>query len=100
MDVTRNELLDILRQSRELLARPSNCFDWSSWEDAEDALREMDARIEILAMGGLPDRLSMSVLFAPTGPIQEVSLSSGWSYEFLSLAERFDRAEKLAYSYS
>lgn len=98
MDVTRSELLDILRQSRELLARPSNCFDWSSWEDAEDSLREMDALIETLAFGGLPDRLVLSVLFAPTGPIQEVGLSSGWAYEFLSLAERFDRAEKRAYS--
>jgi len=30
-------------------------------------------------------------LFAPTGPIQEVSLSSGWGQEFLELAERFDK---------
>ena len=100
MDVTRSELFDILKQSRELLARPSNCFDWSSWEDAEDALREMDALIDILTWGGLPDRLVVSVLFAPTGPIQEVSLSNGWAYEFLILAERFDRAEKLAYKCS
>ena len=31
------------------------------------------------------------VLFAPTGPIQEVSLSSGWGHEFIKLAERFDK---------
>jgi hypothetical protein len=36
----------------------------------------------------------VSVLFAPTGPIQEVSLSSGWSETFLKVAERFDRAER------
>ncbi|HEX8181606.1 MAG TPA: hypothetical protein VF525_18845 [Pyrinomonadaceae bacterium] len=34
----------------------------------------------------------MEVLFAPTGPMQEVSLSSGWGEEFLALAERFDEA--------
>ena len=34
----------------------------------------------------------MEVLFAPTGPIQEVSLSSGWGKEFLALSERFDDA--------
>jgi len=34
----------------------------------------------------------MSVLFAPTGPIQEVSLSSGWGQGFLKLAEDFDAA--------
>ena len=32
----------------------------------------------------------MQVLFAPTGPVQEVSISSGWGEEFLTLASRFD----------
>ena len=32
------------------------------------------------------------MLFAPTGPIQEVSLSSGWGDVFIELAERFDDA--------
>jgi hypothetical protein len=40
------------------------------------------------------------VLFAPTGPIQEVSISSGWGNEFLDLAERFDRAVQRAYRWS
>ena len=34
----------------------------------------------------------MAVLFLPTGPIQEVSLSSGWGDEFVALADRFDAA--------
>jgi hypothetical protein len=38
----------------------------------------------------------IEVLFAPTGPIQEVSMSSGWSREFLRLAERFDEAYAIA----
>jgi hypothetical protein len=38
----------------------------------------------------------MEVLFAPTGPIQEVSISSGWGEAFLSLAERFDAAMAMA----
>lgn len=39
-----------------------------------------------------------SVLFAPTGPIQEVSLTSGWANPFLKVAERFDNAEKSPWS--
>jgi hypothetical protein len=39
----------------------------------------------------------MSVLFAPTGPIREVSLSSGWAEESLALAERFDAATEALY---
>jgi hypothetical protein len=34
----------------------------------------------------------LRVLFAPTGPIQEVSVSSGWGDAFLELADRFDDA--------
>jgi hypothetical protein len=33
-------------------------------------------------------------LFAPTGPIQEVSLSSGWGDMFLELAKRMDAATR------
>ena len=40
----------------------------------------------------MPDRMDLALLFAPTGNIQEVAESSGWSHEFLALAKRFDAA--------
>ena len=51
---------------------------------------------ESQAGAGLPlddagrDRLQL--LFAPTGALQETSLSSGWGEEFVALATRFDDA--------
>jgi len=33
---------------------------------------------------------SLSFLFLPTGPLQEVSISNGWAEEFLELAAKFD----------
>lgn len=30
-------------------------------------------------------------LFAPTGPLQDTSISNTWADEFLALAERFDK---------
>ena len=81
-------LIAVMRDARTLLARPDNDFTWSSWEDGEAALAEIDGHIATLERGSVP---GLSVLFLPTGPIQEVSLSSGWGSEFLSLAERFDR---------
>lgn len=83
-------LIAVLVQARALLARPENDFSWSSLESADDALREVDALLASIAAGRVPPRSEMEVLFAPTGPIQEVSLSSGWADEFLQLAERFD----------
>ena len=82
------DLIAVMRDARKLLALPENDFTWSSWEDQRAALAEMDDHIASLERGSVP---GLSVLFLPTGPIQEVSLSSGWGEEFLRLAERFDQ---------
>jgi hypothetical protein len=90
-------LIDVLDEARSLLAEPDNDFAWSSWKAAGAACREIDRLVSLLASGSLPPRGELSVLFAPTGPIQEVSISSGWGDEFLRLAQRFDRAAEQAY---
>jgi len=87
-------LISVFREARSLLARPDNGFAWSSWESHEAALSEIDAIVAALESGKAPNLLDMRVLFAATGPIQEVSLSSGWSQDFLDLAARFDVALK------
>jgi len=85
-------LLDIFQRARDLVALPHNDFAWSSWPDSEAALAEIDAIISRLQNGEIPDRLEMTTLFAPTGPMQELSLSSGWGNRFLGLASEFDAA--------
>jgi hypothetical protein len=86
-----DHLIVVFEDARALVAAPDNDFSWSSWIDQEDALAELDRIIVALRSGSRPN-LSMGLLFAPTGPMQEVSLSSGWGQEFLALAERFDAA--------
>lgn len=85
-------LIDIFQRARDLVARPENDFAWSSWRDAEHALEEIDGIISRLRNGDIPDQFAMSILFAPTGPMQELSLSSGWGNRFLQLASEFDEA--------
>jgi len=84
------KLLDIFHRARDLVARPENDFDWSSWRDSEDALTEIDGIISRLQANELPSE--MSIIFAPTGPMQELALSSGWGNRFLGLATEFDAA--------
>lgn len=88
----REELVGVLLETRKFLERPGNNFDWSPWDDAVGALKEIDRRIAQLRAKELPERIDLVVLFAPTGPVQEVSLSSGWGDEFLTLANRADSA--------
>jgi hypothetical protein len=87
-------LLQVLHDTRGFVALPTNNFDWSSWKDADAALQEIDALIESVANRAKVDAIQLRVLFAPTGPLQEVSLRSGWSDAFFALAERFDAASR------
>jgi hypothetical protein len=88
-------LADVLRSALELLSLPDNDFAWSSWRDQAAATTEVASLLSLVEAGGLPDRTSVSVLFAPTGPLQAVSLNSGWADTFMKVAECYDRAERL-----
>lgn len=87
-------LVQVLESALELLSVPDNDFAWSSWRGAAEAEAEIQSLIGLVQSGSTPERLSVSVLFAPTGPLQEVSLSSGWAETFLKVAEQFDEVEK------
>ena len=91
---TTDELVEVLRETRELLTRPDNDFIWSYWDSATDALREFDAFITQIESGDTSGWSDLKLLFAPTGSIQEVSISSGWGQEFLALSARFDAVIK------
>lgn len=82
---------EVLRDARRLIERPENDYSWSSWRDAKEALQEIDGLIEGLRTGSIRSS-QIAVLFAPTGPLQELSESNGWGGPFLELADRCDLA--------
>lgn len=90
----RTMLAEVLAASIELVSQEDNDFCWSSWVDAATAVAELQSHLDSLAQPGQPDTKRMSVLFAPTGPMQELSLSSGWGEPFVQLASYFDSAEE------
>ena len=85
------DLISVLCDTRSYLARMDADFSWTGWQDQSVALSELDQIIDLASARKL-DISAMSHFYAPTGPIQEVSLSSGWADEFLELADRFDAA--------
>lgn len=86
-------LREVLEESRRLVQLPDNDFMYSSWIDAGQAAQEIDRALERLRLGEL--RIGdVSILFAPTGPMQELAISSGWGDAFLALADKFDEAAK------
>lgn len=85
------ELVGILEEAKVLMHRYPGDYSWSSWIDDAQALEEIDGMIERLRMGEVPAH-QLNVVFAATGPMQELAMQSGWSEEFLSLANRIDLA--------
>lgn len=86
------ELVVVLRRITRLVGRDDADTGWSAYE-ADELCSEIVSFLE-KAEAGLPldeaERSRLRVLFAPTGPLQERSISSGWTIEFLDLAARCD----------
>src|SRR5689334_21644368 len=93
----RLALINVLSEARELLSRPGDDFSWSGWDSASAATQEIDGLIASIEAGRLPDRLSIEILCLPTGPIQEVIVSSGWGQDFLGFAQKMDSAVASVY---
>lgn len=87
---SRRGLLQVYLEARRLLLLPDNNFDWSGWDDAEEAVEEIDGIISRIRETQAP--VMADILFLPTGPLQETSLSSGWGDEFCAVADQYDQA--------
>lgn len=90
MSVARESLVHVLEDAKALVSREGNDFAWSTWKDREHAISEIDGYIAKVRQGDRSLYSDLWMMFAPTGDLQEVSLSSGWAQEFLELASRFD----------
>ena len=91
-NLATKSLIKILKETEELLSLKGNDFVWSPWDNVAEAKAEIDGHIAKLEAGDFSQLKNLSLLFAPTGAIQEVSVSSGWGEKFLALARKFDRA--------
>jgi hypothetical protein len=80
----------VINLALELVTRPGNDFSWSSWIDAKTASIELTQIKYALLRNDLSHYASLRSIFSPTGPLQELSLSSGWGEEYLRLAAQLD----------
>lgn len=83
------QLIAVLRRSRELLELSQDTV-WSDL-DTPQTVVALERAIESLEQGREADLSRLKVLFAPTGPVQEISIAHGWSEEYFELSRQFDR---------
>ena len=59
-----------------------------SVDEVITALQTIQTKFE---QTGILDKVQLELLFAPTGPIQEIAIDNGWGDEFLKFAAKIDR---------
>lgn len=85
-------LIQVLADTRALLACPSNDFARSRWRNTEAAVAEIDGIIGRIHAADTIKLLELEALYGPTSSLQEFAIESGWGDAFLMLASRFDSA--------
>jgi hypothetical protein len=55
-----------------------------------EVLADLDRGILALESDSKPDCRKLTLLFAPTGNLQEMSMANEWAQEYLALSARFD----------
>jgi len=92
-------LLTILATTKVLLSRSKN----EGWglEYPKETERQIDQILDCLYFGSdKPLPRHWQVLYAPTGPLQEISVANGWAEAYLKLSEEFDSLEHIVKRYA
>jgi hypothetical protein len=87
-----DEVIGILQEVKHFVELPDTDVAWSRYNSVEEAVEDIDQHIESLRRDDLSKIEELTLLFAPTGRLQEISIGSGWGEEFVYLSARFDRA--------
>lgn len=90
----KEELIHILNEIKEFLKISKNDFLWSKWKSSQDAIEDLNKIIINIEMEDNSVKKEIETLFAPTGSLQEVSISGGWGREFIELSREFDEERK------
>lgn len=84
------EIEKILNEVKVIINSPNTDVLWSGYNTVAEVLRDIDLYIEKIKRHDDTVIEDLMIAFAPTGAFQEISLSSGWGYEFIEISSRLD----------
>jgi hypothetical protein len=86
----RRTLVDLLERTKVLIdGSEESCYAGLS---PTEIGMDLSIAIDALNKGDEIDRDQLRMHFAPTGPLQETAMMSGWTDEYMKISERFDSA--------
>ena len=87
-----NDVINVLKKTKAIIKDIDIDVAWSRFDSEEDVIAALDDHIENLLSHNFSNIWDLIILFAPTGSLQEISISNGWGAEYLALASEFDTA--------
>ncbi len=88
------EVIKALEKVKEIVGNYQMDLSYSTYKDEEELVNDLEAYIVKLKANDFSCNKEISHLFAPTGNLQEIAIDSGWSKEYMELAEIIDRYVK------
>jgi hypothetical protein len=86
------EVVQVVEDVLAILEAEPQDVAWSRWDEPAEMVADLRDHVALLRRGDVSQVPELRLLFAPTGSLQEVAISSGWGERFLGLAARFDAA--------
>jgi hypothetical protein len=83
-------LIHLLKKIKEIIITLKTDTLWSSFDNKEDILEELDNHIQRFQNNDFSSIEQLIGLFLPTGDLQEIAISSGWGEEYLAISKKFD----------
>jgi hypothetical protein len=85
-----DELIKILIEVKGIIDSPHTVLLWSKYNTVEELLQDIDSFIVRLRCQDYSVIKELTVLFGPTGSLQEISIDSGWSEKYIEIANKVD----------
>ena len=84
------EIISLLKIIRGYVSSENSDVIMSTFNTNKDVINIIDNHIAMLLESDISRINELIVLFLPTSDFQEISISNGWSEEYLKIANRFD----------
>lgn len=85
-----DEIRKILEEVLEIVKSDDTDIFWSCYNSVEDLVEDLYSLMDRLRRGDETAQEDVRLLFAPTGSLQEISISSGWGNQFVNIASKID----------
>jgi len=85
-----NEIVKILNSIKTDLLVSDELVLWTSYDNVDDLKKDMTSYINRLEQQDFAILSDIETLFAPTGVLQEVSISGNWGIEFIEMGNDID----------